>query len=84
MRSRLLELLFVEAMRSATAGSMPPEFLWGLGDQREARTLKQPHKHINRARTVGQLAKIATLSRSSFFERFTRMVGVPPMEHLLS
>jgi len=33
---------------------------------------------------VDQLARIATLSRSAFFERFTRLVGVPPMEYLLA
>ena len=31
-----------------------------------------------------QLARAAALSRSAFFERFTRTVGVPPMEYLLA
>jgi AraC-like DNA-binding protein len=31
-----------------------------------------------------QLAKEAALSRSSFFERFSRAVGVAPMEYLLA
>ena len=34
--------------------------------------------------TVAQLAKTAALSRSAFFERFTRTVGLPPMEYLLA
>ena len=34
--------------------------------------------------TVAQLAKEAALSRSAFFERFSRAVGVPPMEYLLA
>lgn len=34
--------------------------------------------------TVDQLAKKAALSRSSFFERFTRAVAQPPMEYLLA
>jgi AraC-like DNA-binding protein len=33
---------------------------------------------------VPQLAKTAALSRSTFFERFTRNVGVSPMEYLLA
>ena len=33
--------------------------------------------------TVAQLAKTAGLSRSAFFDRFTRTVGLPPMEYLL-
>ena len=33
---------------------------------------------------MAQLAKKAALSRSAFFERFTRAVGLPPMEYLLA
>ena len=33
---------------------------------------------------MAQLAKTAALSRSTFFERFTRTVGLPPMEYLLA
>lgn len=33
---------------------------------------------------MAQLAKTAGLSRSAFFERFTRVVGMPPMEYLLA
>lgn len=84
MLSRLAELLLVEAMRSTTAGSAPPGLLRGLGDERLARALKQLHARIDHAWTVDQLAKLAALSRSAFFERFTRMVGVAPMEYLLA
>ena len=33
---------------------------------------------------MAQLAKKAALSRSAFFDRFTRNVGMPPMEYLLA
>jgi len=33
--------------------------------------------------TVAELAREAALSRSTFFERFRREVGVSPMEYLL-
>ena len=84
MLSRLVELMLVKAMRSTTSGSAPPGLLKGLGDERLAIALKQMHAHIDRPWTVGQLAKVAALSRSTFFERFTRTVGVAPMEYLLS
>ena len=42
------------------------------------------HGHVARSWTVTQLARTATLSRSAFFERFTRTVGLPPMEYLLA
>lgn len=84
MLSRLVELLLVEAMRSAAAENAPPGLLRGLGDERLARALKQMHACIDQPWTVEQLAKIAALSRSAFFERFTRMVGVAPMAYLLA
>jgi len=82
--SRLVELLLVEAMRSATAEHASPGLLRGLGDERLAPALKQLHARIDHSWTVDQLARIAALSRSAFFERFTRTLGVAPMEYLLA
>jgi len=42
------------------------------------------HREPARSWTVPQLAKKAGLSRSAFFVRFTRTVGMPPMEYLLA
>jgi AraC-like DNA-binding protein len=83
MLEQLVEMLLVEAMRSATAGHSPPGLLRGLGDERLARALKQMHAQVDRPWTVDQLAKAAALSRSAFFDRFTRTVGVAPMAYLL-
>jgi transcriptional regulator GlxA family with amidase domain len=82
--SRLAELLLVEAMRSATVASSPPGLLRGLGGERLARALKRLHADIGRSWTVDQLANAAALSRSVFFERFTRTVGIAPMAYLLT
>jgi AraC-like DNA-binding protein len=84
MRSRLAEMLLIEAMRSTASGNAPPGLLRGLGDERLADALKQMHLHIERSWSVSRLARIAALSRSGFFERFTRTVGMAPMEYLLS
>jgi AraC-type DNA-binding domain-containing proteins len=84
MLSRLVEMLLVEAMRWTSAGNAPPGLLRGLGDERLAMALKQIHARIDHAWTVGELAKVAALSRSTFFERFTRTVGVAPMEYVLA
>jgi len=81
--SRLAELLLIEAMRATSSGDAPPGLLKGLGDERLAVALQLMHAQIDRPWTVPQLAKAAALSRSSFFERFTRTVGVAPMEYLL-
>ncbi|WP_202845090.1 AraC family transcriptional regulator [Luteimonas saliphila] len=82
--SRLAELLLIEAMRATTAGTAPPGLLRGLGDERLAIALTLMHAHIERPWTVAQLASAAALSRSSFYERFTRTVGIAPMEYLLA
>jgi AraC-like DNA-binding protein len=42
------------------------------------------HARIDHSWSIDQLANIATLSRSAFFDRFTRLVGVAPMEYLLA
>ncbi|WP_454832636.1 AraC family transcriptional regulator [Pseudoxanthomonas wuyuanensis] len=84
MLSRLVEMLLVEAMRWTTAGSAPPGLLRGLGDERLAMALTRIHARIDHPWTVAELAKAAALSRSTFFDRFVRTVGVPPMEYLLA
>ena len=83
MLSRLAGMLLIEAMRSTTEGSAPPGLLRGLGDERLALALNQMHAQVDRAWTVGDLADAAALSRSAFYDRFTRTVGVAPMEYLL-
>jgi len=82
--SRLAELLLVEAMRSSTTANAPPGLLRGLGDARISPALKAMHARVGHAWTIEQLAKIATLSRSSFFDRFNRLVGTAPMDYLLA
>jgi AraC-like DNA-binding protein len=82
--SRLVEVLLIEALRSAPSEDAPPGLLRGLSDARLAPALRQMHTQLNRSWTVPQLAKTASLSRSTFFERFTRNVGLSPMEYLLA
>ena len=82
--TRLVEVLLIEALRSTSGEDAPPGLLRGLADARLARAMQQMHDQIARPWTVAQLAKAAALSRSAFFERFTRTVGLPPMEYLLA
>lgn len=82
--TRLVEILLIEALRGATAGEAPTGLLRGLSDARIAPALRQMHAFLGRSWSVPQLAKVAALSRSAFFERFTRNVGMPPMEYLLA
>ena len=82
--TRLVEVLLIEALRSTPGEDAPPGLLRGLADARLAPAIRQMHGQLARSWTVAQLARTAALSRSAFFERFTRTVGLPPMEYLLA
>ncbi len=81
--ARLLEVLLIEALRSTSGPASPPGLLRGLCDGRLAAALREMHERPDKGWTVMDLAKVAALSRSTFFDRFRREVGVAPMEYLL-
>jgi AraC-like DNA-binding protein len=82
--SRLVEVLLIEALRSLQGEEAPPGLLRGLADARVSAAIRRMHGDPARSWAVADLAKEAALSRSTFFDRFTRIVGVPPMEYLLA
>jgi len=82
--TRLVEVLLIEALRSTPGEDAPPGLLRGLADARLALAMRQMHTDPGRSWTVAQLAEKAAVSRSAFFDRFNRAVGVPPMEYLLA
>lgn len=81
---RLIEVLLIEAMRSGTETTSTPGLSRGLGDERLVAALRAMHARPQHSWTIAELATEAALSRSAFFARFHRIVGVPPMEYLLS
>jgi AraC-like DNA-binding protein len=81
---RLLEVLLIEALRSSSTEAAPPGLLRGMADPLLAPTLRRIHADPGRAITVETLARDAAMSRSTFFNRFRREVGVPPMEYATS
>jgi AraC-like DNA-binding protein len=82
--ARLLEVLLIEALRSSAGTAASPGLLRGLADERLAAAIRRMHESPTLPWTVAQLAKEAALSRSAFFERFSRAIGVAPMEYLLA
>ena len=82
--ARIVDLLLIEALRSMQGEGAPPGLLRGLSDPRLAEALRQMHGDPARPWTVGELAKRVALSRSGFFDRFARAVGLAPMEYLLA
>ncbi|HVO89344.1 MAG TPA: AraC family transcriptional regulator [Casimicrobiaceae bacterium] len=84
MLAKLSELLFVEALRRYVE-SLPGErkgWLAGLRDAHVGRALALLHGDPNRGWTVDDLAREVALSRSALADRFTALVGEPPMQYL--
>jgi AraC-like DNA-binding protein len=81
---RLVEILLVEALRVNQTPDAPAGLLRGLADARLAEAIRHMHDDPARPWTMAELASKAALSRSAFFDRFTRNVGLPPMEYLLA
>jgi AraC-like DNA-binding protein len=81
---RLVEVLLVEALRfrPTEVDQQEQGLLAGLADQALARALRHIHEDVARAWTVAELARSAGMSRAVFAERFTKKVGMPPMQYL--
>jgi AraC-like DNA-binding protein len=82
--ARLLEILLIEALRSTAGTTASPGLVRGLADERLAGVIRRMHEEPRKPWTVAQLAKEAALSRTAFFVRFNRAVGLAPMEYLLA
>ena len=82
--ARLAELTFVEAIRQHVE-SLPEthsNWLAGLRDPVVCRALSALHGAPREPWTVEGLARHVGVSRSVLAERFTEMVGHPPMQYL--
>jgi len=82
--AKLSELLFVEAVGQYVA-SLPAErhgWLAGLRDPHIGRALAALHARPTEAWTAEALAVEVGMSRSVFAERFSSLVGQPPMQYL--
>jgi AraC-like DNA-binding protein len=81
--SRVSELLFVEAVRIyAEQSDVTDGWLRGLRDPQIGKALALLHSDIAAPWTAETLAEEAALSRSAFMNRFTKLVGLPPIQYL--
>lgn len=82
--SRLMDLLFVEAVRHWMAsGAAPPRgYLRALRDPRIGAALAKMHEHPERGWNVPSLAAEVGMSRSSLNQRFVELVGESPAKYL--
>ncbi len=82
--AKLSELMFIEVVRRHME-SMPAEragWLAGLRDPFVGRALALMHGSPAHDWTIGELGKKVGLSRSVLAERFTDLLGMPPMQYL--
>ncbi|WP_377297710.1 cupin domain-containing protein [Rhizobium sp. SGZ-381] len=80
--SRLLEVLFIEALRSAGGADATPGLLRGMADPHLAPILRRIHENPAHSISAESLAKQAAMSRSTFYARFQREIGVTPMDYV--
>jgi len=82
--ARLSELMFIEVVRRYLEALAPEQTGWlaGLRDPFVGKSLSLMHGGPAHNWTIEELAKQVGLSRSVLAERFTDLVGIPPMQYL--
>jgi AraC-like DNA-binding protein len=82
---RLTELLFVEVLRQHATALSHEEIGWLAALQHDAirRALESIHAEPEKDWSVDDLAKRAAMSRSVFYEHFTKLLGEPPAQYLM-
>ena len=82
--ARASELMFVATIRQYLEALPPAQTGWlaGLRDPVVGQALSAIHAEPKEDWTVERLARVVGQSRSVFAERFTEMVGHPPMHYL--
>jgi AraC-like DNA-binding protein len=84
MLPRLTELLFVEMLRRYMQ-QLPSEYTGWLAAVRDpiiGCALRLMHTYPERPWSVEELAHAAAISRSALAQRFTALIGEPPMQYL--
>lgn len=81
---RLAQIVLVQVLRAHIAADDGPGGAWltALADPQIGRALELIHASPAFRWTVADLAAKVGLSRSSFFERFSKLVGMPPLEYV--
>jgi AraC-like DNA-binding protein len=82
--NKLSELMFIEAIRSHMdqLSSVNIGWLSGLRDPLVGRALSMLHAEPARSWTLDELANNCGASRSALADRFTQLVGYPPIKYL--
>src|SRR5262249_33849972 len=82
--AKLAESLFIEAL-CRYMDELPPErtgWVAGARDPHAGLALAHPHPHTPRRWTLQDLARASGVSRTVLAERFTHLMGEPPLSYL--
>lgn len=84
MIARLIDVLMVQALRAYIEqhGFGSAGWVGAIADRRIGAALTAMHRDVSRSWTVAMLAEAAGMSRSSFAQRFNRLVGKSPLDYL--
>jgi len=84
MLTRMAELMFIEVVRYHVERLPPQQTGWlaGLMDAVVGPALSTLHERPGHPWTLAELARTTASSRTVLVERFSRLVGVPPMLYL--
>ncbi|VFR32636.1 Transcriptional regulator, AraC family [plant metagenome] len=82
--AHLTQLLFVQILRVylETSEELPCGWLRAVSDKRLSPAMRLMHSDPSRAWTLGELAKAAAMSRTSFAVHFKSVAGVAPLTYL--
>lgn len=82
--TRLSDILFIQAVRAYanTVSDEEPNWFAAATDPQIGEAIANIHRTPQSPWTVGQLAIPSGMSRSAFANRFTKLVGEPPLRYL--
>lgn len=82
--SRMLEIILIQAVRQVSyqTGNSRKGFLAAINDPKLYRALRLIHEAPQRSWTIDKLAREAGMSRARFADRFTEIIGTPPISYL--
>jgi len=84
--TRLIELILVQILRTGRSENEETSrgLVAGLANPMIAPALAAMHRDVARSWTVGELAKICAMFRSTFALKFRSIVGTAPIDYLLN
>ena len=83
--NRLGEVLFIHVIRAfIQQSSLRQGFIAALKDKRINKALNKIHSRLDENVSLDELAMVAGMSRTSFFNAFKELIGITPKKYILN